>query len=209
MNSLISSYKSWVENKSNLDHEQFGNTSSPSLVSLFTLIPEKASVLKFILEFVTSGLISSSACQVFDELWPKVIEPLVTDPKTCKDLAIMDDCRLLLLKVTLNSCACAQLHKFSSRIKILKKLLKRLESELENQDLKQIIEDVLLNVAISYMNLFCEAMESLTKKASSRMPCWVLLSRLLKREGVPVYILLESKLFSVIVESAWVIIGAV
>lgn len=142
-------------------------------------------------------------CQVFDELWPKVIEPLLIDPVYSKDLQIMEYCRVLLEKVVMNSCKCALGHKFTSKTKTLRKLLKRLESELENQDLKQVVEDVLLKVATKYMSLFCEAMESSSKRASSRISCWVLLSRLLKRDGIPVYILLESRLFGMIVESAW------
>lgn len=198
-------FQVWIDKRS-IDHDLLSNISITNIINLFSSMQEKKIVLEFILELLSTGPIASSYCQVFDELWPKVVEPLITDQKLCKDLEIMENCRVLLLKITLNSCVCAQTHKFTSKTKILKKLLKRLESELENQDLKQIIEDVVLGVAISYMSLFCEAMESLTKRASSRLPCWVLLSRLLKREGVPVYILLDSKLFGMIVESAWVTI---
>ena len=205
MNYITGIYQSWLEKKS-LDHGQLSNISVSSLIALFASQQEKIMVLEFILEIATTDSIGSSACQAFEELWPKLIEPLITDQKTCKDLGIMENCRLLLLRLTLNSCVCVQTHKFTSRTKNVKKLLMRLESELENQDLKQIVEEVLLTVAISHMALFCEAMESLTKRSSSRISCWVLLSRLLKREGVPVYILLESKLFGMILESAWVII---
>lgn len=187
-------YKVWIkENRIEQD------VTIANILHVFSVVDEPVSVLKFTLQVL--DLEEFKNCQVFEELWPKMIDMLV-DPITTRDLKVMEYCRLLLEKLVFNSCKCCLSHKFSSKTKILRKLLKRLESELENQDLKQVVEDVLLNVATRYMSLFCEAMES-SRRASSRISCWVLLSRLLKRDGVPVYILLESRLFGIILESAW------
>jgi hypothetical protein len=84
-------------------------------------------------------------------------------------------------------------------------LLSLLYSEDESQALKQAIEDLLLDFAMTgSMTHFCSCLGSLAVKAQYRLSLFVLLTRLLTREAVPVYLILESSVLPLVLESCLV-----
>ena len=131
--------------------------------------------------------------KTLESLWDPLLLPLLSAPQAYPRDTGLRASQLLL-----------QLLSASESSSIPTYLLKKLKSETENQDLKQAIEDALLEYAIKSMRSFCAAVNSLMLQAPHRLSLMVLLTRLLKREDVPVYILLESNLLNTLLESCWV-----
>lgn len=165
-----------------------------------TTSPFNARLVMFYLEMLSLLLPFTSPWPVFELHWTPLIEPLlalngqkiVYSPNALQQGH--DWLRELLLKEALMVSP--------NTPSITTFLLSLLHSEDENQALKQAVEDLLLDFAMTgSMTHFCACLGSLAVKAQYRLSLFVLLTRLLTREAVPVYLILESSVLPLVLES--------
>jgi hypothetical protein len=119
----------------------------------------------------------------FDHFWPLISKELSYISSTCHSAAL--EVTGLLLQLP------------QARIELLSKLA----SEDENQTLKQSIETAVMDFSFHSMQDFCDSISFLALRSSHRLSLFVLLTRLLRRDHVPVYLILSSPLLAIILES--------
>ena len=176
----------WVHSEKSIHSTVLSDLES--LYALYSTHPTDKKLLLFtrillLLFPVTSPL------HVFDAFWNKFFLPILSQPVILS--STLENTTQYLLKCLLSI----------QDPKPCMTLLSILFNENENQDLKQSIESIMSDYAVQATKNFCICMNTLCMSSKYRLSLFVLLTRILKREDVPVYIILDSPLLLTIMES--------